>query len=201
MKKFKLLMLSMFIMVLLTTGCGAEKVYDSNVKFIDRNDSYFIKINGKKFMAGDKIASLSSVGYTLKSNEVNFELPANKYMIGAGNMVNSNNENIFDVTPFNITSSKIKVSDSVIGGLNLSYVWAKKDKKSADFEVYGGIKLGSTKEEVESAFGKPNSVVNNNVYKYVSEETYRSYTFTFDDEEKVSDIEWRNIVFNRKMID
>lgn len=199
MKKIKLLVLSMFAVILLSTGCGAEKVEskEEKVNFINNNASYFVIIDGKKFIAGDKISSLSKVGYNLKTSEAALSLSANKYMIGAGNMVNSASKNIFDVTPFNTKSSSIKVADAVIGGIDIDYYYAKNDKKAANFEVYGGIKLGSTKEAVKKAFGEPSSEIGTNVYKYESDETYRSYKFTFDDEEKVSEIVWQNLVFNK----
>lgn len=126
-------------------------------------------------------------------------------MIGAGSMMNSENKNIFDVTPFNTKDSAIKVSEAVIGGIDISYVSAKHDEKSANFEVYGGIKLGSTEEEVKNVFGEPSLVSESTVldstyktYRYESEETYRKYIFTFNEEGKVSNIQWQNLVFNEK---
>lgn len=199
MKKTKLLLLSMFVMMLLVSGCGSSKLDSGkeNVDFINNNDSYFLIIAGKKFKAGDKITDLSAVGYNLKASEASQKLPANKYMIGAGNMMNSSNKNIFDVTPFNTKSSTIMISDSVIGGVSINYTWAKDDKKSANFEVYGGIKLGSTKEQVKKVFGEPSTTSSESTYTYNSDETYRNYKFTFNEEGKVSDIVWKNLVFNK----
>lgn len=35
------------------------------------------------------------------------------------------------------------------------------------------------------------------VYRYESEETYRSYKFTFNENGEVSNIQWQNLVFNK----
>lgn len=214
MKKIKILALSIILITVLVclTGCGFnkddEKEKDENskgkteetVNFIDNNKSYFIMIDGDKFYAGDKIEKLSNVGYNVKSSEASQDIPANKYMIGAGSMMNSEDKRIFSVTPFNTNNSPTKVSDAVIGGIDISYSSAKNDDKSANFEVYGGIKLGSTEEEVKKVFGEPTSVYegsNYKSYKYESDEVYRSYDFRFNADGKVSDIEWKNLVFNK----
>ena len=89
------------------------------------------------------------------------------------------------------------------GGFSLSdsAIKHKEDKKAADFEVYGGIKLGSTEEELKKAFGEPESALegepSTHYYRYTSDEIYRSYTFALQDG-KVTNIEWKNLVFNQK---
>lgn len=174
---------------------------DKITNFIDDNDSYFILIGGKKFSAGDKISALSSVGYKVKESDANVEVPANKYMIGAGQMLTSEDKRSFHVTPYNPTSSSSKVSEAVIGEVSLSYDNTKYDKKLAEIEVYGGIKLTSTMEEVKKVFGEPSSVTEGSTsttYRYESEETYRNYKFIFDKEGKLSGIAWQNLVFNEK---
>lgn len=180
---------------------GSEEATDKqteNLDFINDNDSYFIIIDGKKFYAGDKIADLSSVGYNLKPQEATEEIPANRFIIGAGRMVNSAGQSSFSTTPFNKTSSSIQISDSVIGGINIQYIWVKDDEKSLNFEIYGGIKLGSTAEEVKKVFGKPSSIHEFDVskkYTYKSEEFQRDFEFDFDEEDKVSTIKWTNMAF------
>jgi hypothetical protein len=169
-----------------------------NLDFINDNDSYFIIIDGKKFYAGDKIADLSSVGYNLKPEEATEEIPANRFIIGAGRMVNTAGQNSFDTTPFNKTSSSIQVSDSVIGAININYFWVKDDEKSVNFEIYGGIKLGSTEEEVKKVFGEPSSIHESDItkrYTYKSEELQRDFEFEFDKDDKVSIMKWRNLTF------
>lgn len=189
-------------------GCGKKE--DNNtqnngenntqVDFINDNKSYFVSIDGKKYYAGDAIASLNEVGYHLREREQNEEVPANKYMIGAGYMQNDANKTVFHLTPFNTKDSAVKITDAIIGGFTLSESYAKSDERSANFEVYGGLKLGSTMEEVKSVFGEPSDTTEGStyiVYRYESSEVYRNYKFTFDKENKVKDISWQNLVFNR----
>lgn len=174
---------------------------DKTTNFIDNNDSYFILIDGKKFFAGDKISDLSTVNYNLKKSEADIEVPANKYMIGAGQITNTKDKTSFYVTPYNPSNSSIKVSEAVIGGVSLSYDNIKYDEKLAEIELYGGIKLTSTMEEVKKVFGEPSSITTgttSTTFKYRSEETYRDYTFNFDKEGKLHGIAWQNLVFNKK---
>ena len=119
-------------------------------------------------------------------------------MIGAGHMKTSDNKSSFDVTPYNITDSSVKVPDSVIGGFDISDFELRYNPKLSEIEVYGGIKLGSTEEELKDAFGEPSSVTDldtSKTYYYESTDVYRDYKFTIK-EGKVTSIEWQNLVFN-----
>lgn len=174
-----------------------ENEEDTKSDFLNDNEAYFFSINGEKFYAGDEISSLSAVGFNVRESELEEELPANKYMIGAGHMENSNGDTVFSLTPYNPSDSSVKVSESVIGGFDMGYVYAKDDETALNIEVYGGIKLGSTQDEVKEVFGEPTSTTSDlTTYYYESEEVYRSYKFTFDEEGKVSNITWKNLVFN-----
>lgn len=190
------------------TGCGKKEdsqnqnnnEVNEKVDFINDNKSYFVMIDGKKYSAGDQISDLAEVGYHLRDREKDEEVPANKYMIGAGYMQNDSNKTVFSVTPFNIESSAVKISDAIIGGFSLGESYAKNDERSASFEVYGGIKLGADMEEVKSVFGEPSNTsetTNSIVYRYESSQVYRNYKFTFNKENKVTDISWQNLVFNK----
>lgn len=205
--KNKILKIAICGLFLITiVGCGKKEdnntQNDNNkqVDFINDNQSYYVSIDGKKYFAGDKIASLTEVGYHLRDREQDEEVPANKYMIGAGYMQNDENKTVFHVTPFNIESSAIKITDAIIGGFSMGDSYAKNDERSANFEVYGGIKLGADMEEVKSIFGEPSNTTettNSVVYRYESSEVYRNYKFTFNKENKVTEISWQNLVFNR----
>ena len=68
-------------------------------------------------------------------------------------------------------------------------------------EVAGGIKLGSTLEDVEKVFGVTDNTYKADslgyiVYTYKSSQTYRSYEITVDKDGKVSKIHWQNLVYN-----
>lgn len=213
MKKFLSLIMVMLVALTLT-GCGSEKATDKDSKkdkevkeeketktdYINNNKSYFFSIDGKKIYAGAKLSTISKEGFDLKSTEEDETIPAGKYMIGAGHMVNSDNRSVFSVTPYNGKKTDVSNGDSEIGGFSISYVDAKKDENALAIEVYGGIKLNSTKAQVEKVFGKPSSTYEGTsytTYKYESDEVYRSYTIRFDEEDKVSSIEWKNLVYNK----
>lgn len=220
MKNLKKVLMScvcLSLLVVLITGCETKKETKDTkdtkeetksetkketkkeTNILDDNKSYLFIIDGKKIYAGDKISSLSKFGYNIREKEKDQEVPANKYMIGAGNMTNETNSIIFSVTPYNIESSAVKVTDAVIGGFRLSKSYAKNDEKAMNIEVYGKIKLGSTMEEVEKVFGQPeskNEGTGYTTYRYKSEEVYRNYTIRFDENNVVDSIEWQNLVFN-----
>ena len=74
--------------------------------------------------------------------------------------------------------------------------------KCLDIAVVGGIKLGSSYEEVESVFGTTDTTYTSDslgytVYTYKSDKVYRSYEITVDKNDKVSRIKWQNLEYNR----
>ena len=121
-------------------------------------------------------------------------------MIGAGYIQNSDKKTVFYVTPYNTESSATKILDTHIGGFDLDESKVKYESKLADVEVAGGIKLGSTLDDVKKVFGETTEIyegTNYNQYTYKSEEIYRSYVFKFSKEEgKVIGITWKNLVYN-----
>ena len=168
---------------------------------VNDNDSYYFIYDGKKFKAGDKISEIvNETGLTLREKEKDEEVPANKYMIGAGYIQNSDKKTVFYVTPYNTESSAAKILDTHIGGFDLDESNVKYESKLADVEVAGGIKLGSTLDDVKKVFGETTEIyegTNYNQYTYKSEEIYRSYVFKFSKEEgKVIGITWKNLVYN-----
>lgn len=178
-------------------GCGGG-TGDGGADFINNNKSYYIMIDGEKFYAGDEIANFSEVGYELEEDAKDLGLESDTYMIGTIYMENEAGESIFDITPFNDGKSTVKVSEAFIGGIRLNEYDAKDDERAAAFEVYGGIKLGSTMDEVKDVFGEPGMTSEGEtytVYRYESDETYRGYIFTFNEEGKVKTIEWTNLVY------
>ena len=168
---------------------------------INDNDSYYFIYDGKKFKAGDKISEIvNETGLALREKEKDEEVPANKYMIGAGYIQNSDKKTVFYVTPYNTESSAAKILDTHIGGFDLDESNVKYESKLADVEVAGGIKLGSTLDDVKKVFGETTEIyegTNYNQYTYKSEEIYRSFVFKFSKEEgKVIGITWKNLVYN-----
>ncbi len=177
-------------------GCGGSG--DGGADFINSTKSYYIMIDGEKFYAGDELANFSEVGYEIEEDARDLEIESDTYMIGAIYMENEAGDRIFDINPFNHKSSTVELSDAFLGGIRLNAYDAEKDERTASFEVYGGIKLGSTMDEVKDVFGEPSMTTESDtytVYRYESDETYRRYIFTFNEEGKVKTIEWMNLVY------
>lgn len=171
---------------------------------INNNDDYFIIVKGKKFKAGDKISGLSKVGLTQDSRVTDQTIGKKTYLIGGGSMYNSDDKNICSITPFNAsTSESITAADAVIGGFEVGsydYESISEDVLKFEFEVAGGIKLGSSLEDVQKAFGTTeNTYVSDSLgyttYTYKSDEVYRSYEITVDKDGKVCKLRWQNLVF------
>lgn len=183
-----------------------EDSVDQTVESVDifnDNATYFIMIDGQKFYAGDPISALSDVGYSLEEFGSDEELPAGKYIIGTGSMVNADGKTAFGVTPYNNTDTTLTVSECVIGGIGVSDAWVNDDERVLSFEFYGGIKLGSTKEDVVAAWGEPTSTLSGEVadekwekYEYESDETYRNFSVRFDSDGFVTSMDWQNMDFN-----
>ena len=202
------------------TGCGISKenkedpsdkkenkeetVTSNNVSVIDDNKNYFITIKGEKFNVGDKIADVSKVGLKLSSKVLEEKISKNTYMIGAGYIYNENDKEVCNMTPYNPTGDTVTVADSVIGAVEVGdyqYDEISQDILDLDIEVCGGIKLGSSYDDVKKIFGETDDVYESESlgykkYSYKSEEVYRYYEFTVDKDGKVSKIYWKNLVYN-----
>ena len=217
MKKV-LAILLVFVLVLGTTGCGSDSKTDNSSKKesskessektsadVNDNSSYFVKIKGKKFTAGDKISTVSKVDLKQDSRMLDKEVNKNTYLIGAGGIYNSDDKRVMSLTVFNASDSKITVKDAVIGGFEAgesNYKDIKDYVLDLDLEVAGGIKFGASLDDIEKVFGKTDNVYESESlgykkYTYKSKQVYRSYEFTIDSEGKLSKIYWQNLVFNR----
>lgn len=105
---------------------------------------------GKKFTAGDKLSDIEDkTSLAFNTKEKDEEVPANRYMIGAGHLENSNKKSVLSVVPYNPGSSAAKIPDTLIGGFSLDSYDLKYESSLADVEIVGGIKLDSTIEEVK----------------------------------------------------
>ena len=181
-----------------------DKDKDEKKEAADDNDNYFIKIKGEKFKAGDKISSLKKVGISQDEKVLEEKVKKHVYVIGAGTLYNEDHKRVLNMTPYNDSDEEITVADAVIGGLEVGeYQYDKIPQEVLDLnvEVAGGIKLGSTLEDVEKVFGVTDNTYKADslgyiVYTYKSSQTYRSYEITVDKDGKVSKIHWQNLVYN-----
>ena len=134
-------------------------------------------------------------------------IPSNRYLL-ATSIINDNNKEIFKVVPLNSTAETIKYSDAVFGGIELgdvNYNKISEETLSFDFEFIGGIKLGSTYEDIVKVFGEPDfenefkadEKYNMPAYKtYTYSSGYKGFKFIIDDNGKVSQIEWNDYDYN-----
>ena len=193
------------------TGCDNNKgngetavTENKEVNAIDNNDNYYISVKGKKYKAGDKISTLKEIGLKQSDKVLEEKVKTHTYMIGAGAIQNDAGKRVLNLTPYNATTETITVADAVIGGCEVGeYEYSKIPQEVLDLnvEVAGGIKLGSTLEDVEKVFGKTEDTyfaegLGYTKYTYKSSKVYRSYDFTIDKDGKVAKIYWQNLVFN-----
>lgn len=174
---------------------------------IDNNNNYFVIVKGEKFKAGDKITDVSKVNLKLKDNDLTESIPSNRYLMGKS-IIGSDEKTLFKLTPLNLTASSITVKDSVIGGFEVgenNYNKLSQETLALNLEIYGGIKLGSTYDDMVKAFGtedykydheydeKYNSPAYT-VYSY--SKGYKKFEFIVDDSGKISQISWNNYSLN-----
>lgn len=219
--KNKILSLGLVVSILVSmfalTGCGKsddnnEKKDDkkevAEEKFsIDNNDCYYVKINGTKFKAGDKISSVSSVGLKQKEKNLSTSIPKNRYLLSQA-VIDSNEKEICEFIPLNDTEDKITVADAVIGGFEVgTYNYKKIAQETLEYsiEIYGGIKLGASYDDMVKVFGEPdfkhetqaNEQLKMEAYTtYKYSKGYKAFEFIVDDSGKISQIEWNNYSFN-----
>ena len=181
---------------------STEKTYS-----IKDNEVYLIKVKGKVFKAGDKISNVSQVGLKQKDSDLNKTMPSNRYLLSMS-LLNDVNKSVFKVVPLNSTDKTINVSDAVIGGVevgDINYSKIPEDTLKLNIEFFGGIKLGSTYEDIVKVFGEPDfenefkadEKYNMPAYKtYTYSSGYKGFKFIIDDNGKVSQIEWNDYDYN-----
>lgn len=206
----------LMLSIISLTGCGvtnkktddkkedkkAEQTFD-----IGNNECYFVKINGTKFVAGDKISKVSSVGLKQKEKNLSTTIPKNRYLLSQA-VVDSNEKEVCKFVPINMTDATITVADAVIGGFEVgTYNYKKIPEETLKYniEIFGGIKLGSSYEDMVKVFGEPDFKHDQAANEQLKMESYTTYKyskgykgleFIVDDSGKISQIEWNNYSFN-----
>lgn len=179
-----------------------ETSEEKKVKNPAADDSaYTVKINGKTFTAGDKVSSLEEAGYAVRESVKNEKVPAGKYLllIGGGSVYNKDEDVSISFTPYNDTEESLTIPNAKLGKITIEK--STLEKKQAIFEkieFYGGIKLGSTREELVKAFGEPTSATERESYdgsKYETieykDKVYKKFEFKIE-EGVVTEMEWTN---------
>lgn len=179
---------------------GGDEEVAQDVKEPYKNDkAYFIKIDGKAFTNQSKMKDLSKVGYTYKSALEDTNVKPKQYLIviGGAYLNNSEKGTNINVVPYNDGTETVKYPDAKLGKIGLVASNAKKDIYEK-IEVYGGIHLGSTKEEVVKAFGEATNVTKSTDYKgdpteklEYKADVWKKYEITLTNDE-VTEISWVN---------
>lgn len=177
-----------------------SKTIDKTPIDLENSDSYYFVVKGVKYKAGDKISKLTDNGFKQSKTGAEKEIPANGYLIGGGSILNSDGKTVFDVTPVNTTKEKIKGADGQIGSFSIDK--SEFEKLSGDVEIFGGITIGTSIEDIEAIFGEPKTKTeateyNGPTYTYNAKASYRSFTFRFDKEGKLYSFRWQNYTFNK----
>ena len=206
----------LLIGILLIGVCGCKKKDETNnnssskvetVTSIRDNSIYFVSISGKKFKAGDKLSSISKVKLSLKEKDLSQTIPKNRYLM-AKSVLNSKGVEVCSFVALNDTDSTIDYKDAVIGGFevgDINYGRLSSDTLALNIEIVGGIKLGSSYEDLVKVFGEEDfkyeaeaneklKMPSYTTYKYSS--GYKGFEFTIDDSGKVSKIHWNNYNYN-----
>lgn len=155
--------------------------------FLDNNDIYYMTFKGQTFHAGDDISGLTNLGYDLLASER--ELKAG-IRDGSGMALAGDNITRFSVTVYNPTDETIKYADGVLSGLKIMN-YGNAGEEELAIEVYGGLKVGSTRADVEAVFGVPSRVPDESYYVFRSSDSDKFYKFYFDENDLVTTIEWR----------
>lgn len=195
------------------TGCGnnkGESKQEESTKSeqkkefsISDKDNYFVIINGTKLNSGDGMSSVTRANLKLKEKDLEETVPKNRYLLSKS-VLDSNDKAVCSFVALNLSEEKVKYADAVIGGFEvgeINYNKLSQETLALNIEVVGGIKLGSTLEDITKVFGedyyKYEAQANETLkmpsyttYKY--SRGYKGYEFTIDDSGKVSRIKWNN---------
>ena len=217
MKKKLFSILLCGLLVLSLTGCGSKKESSSDntekkenskenkTYSIKENETFYFKVNGKTFKAGDKISDLEKAGYSLKDKVKETSIPKNRYLM-AQDVVDKDGNVVFSIIPINMTDDKILAKDATIGGVEIGdYNMSKVSEETLalEFEVVGGIKLGDNAESIQKVLGEEDFkfeseatslLAAHTTYKYSS--GYKGYEFIVDDNGKISQIHWNNYSYD-----
>lgn len=181
-----------------TNTTNTPKAVDRTPVDITSNDAYYFVINGVKYTAGSPMSSLSTSGYHLNKTGAEKDLQPNGYLITGDAMLNSDNSTCFYCTPFNSSKETVKGQDATIGGFSIDDYSMK--KINGTVEITNGITIGTSLDDIVAIFGEPTSKTdateyNGPTYSYSVSGQYKSFTFRFDKENKLTSMRWQDFIF------
>ena len=178
-------------------GGDQEIAQDISEPYKD-DKAYFVKINGKTFTNKSQIKDLTKAGYEASKYSKGTNVKVNGYVFG-GSVSNSDNGTSLSVNPYNDGEEKVTFEEGKLGHIEIrSSIIEKTQAIYEKIEIYGGIHLGSTRKEVEKAFGKPtdeHEYENYDGSKYqkleYKDKVYKKFEFKIDDG-VVTEMSWTN---------
>lgn len=182
-------------------GDGDQEIAQDVSEPYKNDKAYYIKIDGKTFTNQSKIKDLGKVDYNYRSTVENQNVPAGKYMImiGGGYVNNSDKGTSIAITPYNDGEETVKFPEAKLGKITLTTTTVEKAQAEyKKMEIYGGIHLGSTRKDVEKAFGEPTDEHEYDNYKggkyqklEYKDKTWKLFEFKIEDG-VVTEISWTN---------
>ncbi|MBR5419180.1 hypothetical protein IK110_02950 [Candidatus Saccharibacteria bacterium] len=167
----------------------------------ESDSAYYVKIDGKKYTFESKLSDLEEAGYKVSSYVENKTVPAGKYMImiGDGSLSNSDKGTSISITPYNDGEDDVLFPEAKLGKVTVSTSTLTKAQAEYEaMEFFGGIHLGSTREDLVKAFGEPTDTHEYENYKGGKYEkieykakTWKTFEFKVE-EGKVTEIVWTN---------
>ncbi len=204
MKKRILAVLAAFSVmttVMYTAGLDSVSAYATEKKKESGDDlgkdlyAYKIKIDGKVYSLPVKLQDFLDDGWSLEADEEGTDIPPMRYTL-ASPLQKGSKRMYIQVS--NIASNDtIKIEEGYVTQVTVDTPAYKKDKKDEflNFELPGGIKESSSKEDVIKAFGEPTNENDTGDYTYLTynEDIQKEVRITIDNKDKsVTTVEVNN---------
>ena len=181
----------------------------SDVLLSELYEIYSFKLEGKTYTIPVQASELLNNGWYFQyGHDASTKLTAMSYTserIGeTSNSADPDQRNSFLVDLYNPTEEEIATSDGYVARVH--YEKATDDRGELSFETSKGIKIGSTRDEVLSAYGNDTWTSSDTEisYKYLNDQDFSftsnsngkdKLTFRFDEDGKVKEIEMELVLF------
>jgi len=160
---------------------------------VDLTDSsaHFIEAHGIKYDLNTTIQAILDDGYTVDFEEAELTVEvAAESGLDAGISLFKDGQLQFTVYPINRSAQAVPLAECTLWGLELV------EECDENTSIVGGLSIGSTLKEVEEIFGTDIYMNMAGFVVYLASEEIRSFfTFTYNEDEKVSAI----FIENRSM--
>ena len=158
-----------------------KREYLGSDGLVDLKDyrNYYISVDGNRYDMNTTVHEVINDGYTVSSDIDLKEVIQSKNIKGTLNYYN-NNKMVFTGNPINRTNKSVKITEC---SLYLFHVHASTPSK---ITTVCGLTIGSTRQEVENAFGVDYYSKTDDISTYKpTKESERAFSFIFDEYDKV----------------